>query len=81
LVKLLDTEVPGPFKIGNPFLLFWCRQSWVIWWSTELAPFESGRCSQSGCGEVEKRRSLTVLWHFQALCKEDHMCLSPTAWM
>jgi hypothetical protein len=56
LDKLLDS-----FKIENLTLLFWCRQSWVIWWSTELAPFESGRCSQSGGGEVEKRRSLSVL--------------------
>ncbi len=21
------------------FMLFWCRESWVIWWSIELAPF------------------------------------------
>ncbi len=43
-------------------------------WSTELAPFEIGRCSQRGGVEVEKRRSQLVLWHFQALCKEDCMC-------
>ncbi len=43
LVKLLDSEVPGPFKIGKPLL--------VVLMSTELndlvvnraAPFKSGR--------------------------------------
>jgi hypothetical protein len=55
LVKLLDSEVPGPFKIGKPLLVL---SDLVV---HRAAPFESGRCSQSGCGEVEQRRSLTVL--------------------
>ncbi len=63
------------------FLLFWCQESRVIWWSIVLAPLASGWCSQRGGGEVEKRRSLSVLWHFQALHKEDRMCLSMTVWM
>ncbi len=52
LVKLLDSEVPGPFLL---FLMSTELSDLVV---HRAAPFESGRCSQSGCGEVEKRRSL-----------------------
>ncbi len=59
LDKLLNSDVPDLFKKGKP-------DPPVALMSTELsdlelAPFESGRCSQRGGGEVEKRRSLSVL--------------------
>ncbi len=41
------------FKIGKPDLpALRCQESWVIWWSIELASLESGWCSQRGGGEV-----------------------------
>ena len=41
------------FKIGKPDLpALRCQESWVIWWSIQLASLESGWCSQRGGGEV-----------------------------
>jgi hypothetical protein len=62
LDKLLDSEVPDLFKIGKPDLpvvLMLTELNDLV--SIELVPFENGRCSQRGGGEVEKRRSLSVL--------------------
>jgi hypothetical protein len=55
LDKRLDSEVSDLFKIGKPDLP-------VVLMSTELlihrvGSFKSGRCSQRGGVEVEKRRS------------------------
>ncbi len=65
LDKLLDSEVPDLFKVGKPdlpvVLMSTELYDLIGPQSTELAPFASGRYSQRGGVEVEKRRSQLVL--------------------